>query len=242
MPMMGELHIGTSGYQYPHWKGTFYPCELPQHAWFAQYADAFDSVEINNSFYRLPSAETFDAWHDEAPPGFRFALKFSRYGSHLKKLKDPESTIGLFLERAEHLKTYLGPILVQLPPGWGVDAKRLDAFLAAAPRRRRWAVEFRDPSWLCEEVYATLREHDAALCLHDLIEDHPWIATTDWIYVRFHGSGNGGSYSAQALSAAAKRIAALRREAEQAWIYFNNDAHGHAVHNAADLRRHLDAD
>ena len=153
--------IGTSGYQYDDWRGRFYPSELPKSAWFAYYAEHFDAVELNATFYRLPEAATFERWRAAAPEGFRYALKFSRYGTHLKKLKDAADTIGLFIARARLLGSSLGPILVQLPPRWDVNVDRLEAFLEAAPKQYRWAIEFRDPSWLCEQVYALLRKHGA---------------------------------------------------------------------------------
>ncbi len=174
----GKLRIGTSGYQYDDWRGRFYPKTLPKSAWFAHYAEHFDAVEINATFYRLPEAATFERWRDAAPKGFCYALKFSRYGTHLKRLKDAADTIGLFIERARLLGPSLGPILVQLPPRWRVNVARLAAFLEAAPKQYRWAVEFRDPSWLCEDIYALLRKHRAALCIHDLIEQHPRVRTT----------------------------------------------------------------
>jgi uncharacterized protein YecE (DUF72 family) len=235
-----QLRIGTSGYQYDHWKGTFYPRDLRRDAWFAHYAERYDTVEINNTFYHLPQARTFDAWREQAPPGFRYVLKFSRYGSHLKKLKDPAATIAAFLERAERLKSFLGPILVQLPPHWHADPGRLESFLDAAPCSRRWAIEFRDPSWLCAEVYAILREHRAALCIHDMIDDHPRLVTADWTYLRFHGPGPGGNYAAPALSGAARRIRRHLDGGRDVYAYFNNDRHGYAVRNAADLRRYVE--
>jgi uncharacterized protein YecE (DUF72 family) len=235
----GRARIGTSGYQYKHWKGLFYPGDLPQKQWFAYYAKHFDTVEINNTFYGLPSAETFDAWRKHAPPGFLFALKFSRYGSHLKRLKDPRATIKLFLERAKHLRNLLGPILVQLPPNWRVDPPRLRDFLRAAPRPMRWAVEFRDPSWLCEETFRVLESHNAALCIHDMIKDHPRRITADWVYLRFHGQHYGGSYTPEYLQVEAKWIQQQLAEAKDVYAYFNNDAQGHAVTNAADLKRYV---
>jgi uncharacterized protein YecE (DUF72 family) len=235
----GRVRIGTSGYQYKHWKGLFYPAELAQKQWFAYYAKQFDTVEINNTFYRLPSAETFDAWRDQAPPGFLFVLKFSRYGSHLKRLKDPHATIKLFLERATHLHDLLGPVLVQLPPNWRVDAERLGSFLKAAPRSVRWAVEFRDPSWLCEEIFTLLKNHNAALCIHDMITDHPRRVTADWVYLRYHGQHYSGSYTSAQLRSEAKWIRQQLSQAKDVYAYFNNDAQGHAVTNAADLKRYL---
>jgi uncharacterized protein YecE (DUF72 family) len=165
----GKLRIGTSGYQYDDWRGRFYPKTLPKSAWFAHYAERFDAVEINATFYRLPEAATFERWRDAAPKGFCYALKFSRYGTHLKRLKDAADTIGLFIGRARLLGPSLGPILVQLPPRWRVNVARLAGFLESTPKQYRWAVEFRDPSWLCEDIYALLRKHRAALCIHDLI-------------------------------------------------------------------------
>ena len=234
-----ELRVGTSGYQYRHWKGDFYPADLPQSRWLERYARCFDSVEINNTFYHLPEEGVFDAWREKVPPGFRFALKYSRYATHLKHLADPEEPLHRFLERAERLRSWLGPILVQLPPRWNADPGRLDAFLRAAPRRHRWAVEVRDPSWLCDEVYAVLRDHGAALVVHDWIEDHPMPATAGWRYLRFHGAQDGGGYSHQALSGQARRIRRWLREGRDVYAYFNNDRGGHAPRNGRDLRRYL---
>ena len=237
--------IGTSGYQYDHWEGPVYPKGLPRKKRFQHYAGTFDTVEINNTFYHLPSEKTFQSWRKAAPRSFLFVLKFSRYGTHMKKLKDPADTIGAFLERARHLEDRLGPMLVQLPPHWRADPERLDAFLEEAPDEHRWGVELRDPSWLIEEVYGVLRTHNAALVVHDMMEDHPREATADWIYLRFHGPGEAhyeGSYSPQALSGAARRIRRHLREGRDAFVFFNNDQHGHAVQNARDLKRYLARD
>lgn len=235
-----RAYIGTSGYQYKHWKGVFYPQDMPQKNWFSYFADHFDTVEINNTFYNLPEPETFEQWHDKTPEDFCFVLKFSRYGTHMKKLKDPGEVIDTFMDRARLLKKKLGPILIQLPPNWGVDAKRLDAFLSAAPEAQPLAVEFRDPSWLVEEVYAVLKAHGAALCVHDMIKDHPDQVTADWVYHRFHGKDYGGEYSHQKLSAVADRLFGHLSAGRDVYAYFNNDLGGHAVHNALDLRRYLE--
>jgi len=238
---VGSLRVGTSGYQYGHWRGMFYPREMPQSGWFEHYASRFDAVEINNTFYRLPEADVFRDWARRAPAGFCYALKFSRYGTHLKHLKDPADTIGAFLDRARLLGPALGPILVQLRPHWHVNADRLARFLDAAPREHRWAVEFRDPTWLCEPVYETLRAHNAALCIHDLIEGHPRIATADWVYMRFHGEAPTGDYAETRLRAEAGHIAAHLHAGRDVYAFFNNDAHGFAPSNAGDLRRFLTA-
>ena len=235
----GRLRVGTSGYQYDHWRGLFYPSGLAKRRWFEYYASHFDSVEINNTFYQLPGEHTFDAWRAQAPEGFCFALKFSRYGSHLKRLKQPEDSIARFLGRAGRLGATLGPILVQLPPRWSPDLERLEAFLEAAPPERRFAVEFRDPRWLCEPVYGLLRRCGAALCVHDLIEGHPREITADWVYLRFHGERYAGSYSHQFLAAAAARIRRELARRLDVYAYFNNDLGGHAVRNALDLRRYV---
>ncbi|MGH7927924.1 MAG: DUF72 domain-containing protein, partial [Candidatus Binatia bacterium] len=217
--------------------GVFYPEDLPQRQWFDYYAKHFDTVEINNSFYGLPSAETFSAWRKQAPPGFLYGLKFSRYGSHLKRLKDPRATIKTFLQPARRLGRLLGPILVQLPPNWRVDADRLTGFLRAAPRAVRWVLEFRDASWLCEEIFTMLQNHNAALCIHDMIKDHPLRLTADWVYMRFHGDHYGGSYAPEELVAQAGWIKQQLAGGKDVFAYFNNDAQGYAVKNAAARTR-----
>lgn len=236
----GDLRIGTSGYQYDHWRGTFYPEDLTKDRWFEYYGRRFDTVEINNTFYHLPQADTFDSWRDRADAGFRYALKFSRYGSHLKCLKDPDSTIAAFLERAERLGEHLGPILVQLRPNWGVNVERLDAFLDAAPESRRWAVELRDRSWLCDEVFEVLRDHGAALCIHDMLEDHPHEVTADWVYYRFHGDHYQGSYSDRELGRIADRISSRLDAGLDVYAFFNNDDGGYAPQNALTLKQKLE--
>lgn len=233
------MRIGASGYQYDHWKGTFYPHSLPKREWFTYYAAHFDTVEINNTFYRLPTSATFDAWRKQAPQEFCYALKFSRYGSHLKHLKDPRASLTKFLDRAKRLESFLGPILVQLPPHWTINADRLSRFLDATPSAVRWAFEFRDPSWLCEEIFAILQRYDAALCIHDMTDDHPRLLTANWTYLRFHGDSYKGSYSSQKLTAQAQWIKQQLANGKDVFAYFNNDAHGHAINNAVDLRRYV---
>ena len=241
-PANQELRIGTSGYQYDHWSGVFYPADLSRDEWFEFFAREFDTVEINNTFYNLPEEHTFDDWRERAPEDFLYILKFSRYGSHIKHLKDPEDTVGLFLERAERLEEHLGPILVQLRPNWRVDAERLAGFLEAAPERRRWALEFRDPTWLCDEVFELLRDHNAALCIHDMIEDHPREITADWVYLRYHGSPTWEKYGEEQLREQAAYIEGLLGDGLDVYAYFNNDAHGYSVENARDLLEYLEGE
>ena len=239
MKSIGQCRIGTSGYVYSHWRGIFYPPGMPQRNWFARYSEVFDTVELNNSFYRLPSAEAFKTWRNRAPRQFLFAVKFSRYGSHLMRLKNGRDTIRRFNEHAAELKQHLGPVLVQLPPNWKANPERLDEFLSALPPRQRWTVEFRDPSWLIDEVYAILRRHKAALCIHDKIAEHPRELTADWTYLRFHGGAHDGNYSESELKKSAREIERLLQSGLDVYAYFNNDWHGYAIDNALTLKRFL---
>lgn len=202
----GAFRIGTSGYQYDHWVGALYPEDLPKDRWLERYTEIFDTVEINNTFYQLPAVSTFDDWCHRAPEGFLYALKYSRYGSHLKHLKDPDQHVPNFVERARRLEAHLGPILVQLPPQWNVDLERLEAFLETTPADLRWAVEVRNESWLCDDLYHLLERHQAALVIHDKIEDPPRDTPADWVYLRYHGDDYAGSYSTQKLTAEAQQI------------------------------------
>lgn len=238
-PAGGRFRVGTSGYHYPHWKGILYPEEAPPEEWFAHYVRRFDTVEVNNTFYQLPDRGTVEAWRDRAPRGFLYSVKFSRYGTHLKHLLDADEVVQNFLDAVEPLGDRLGPILVQLPPDWRAAPERLASFLGVAGGCARWAVEVRDPDWLREEVYRVLREAGAALCIHDMIEDHPREITADWTYLRYHGDAYTGSYSHQKLSADADRIADRLAEGLDVYAYFNNDAGGHAVRNASDLERYV---
>jgi len=238
----GTLRVGTSGYQYPHWAGRFYPAELGKAGWFAHYARHFDTVEINNTFYRLPPGETFASWRTQAPAGFVYALKYSRYGTHVKRLRNPEQHLPHFVERARRLGRRLGPVLVQLPPRCPADPGRLNAFLAAAPRALRWVLEVRDERWLHPRVYAVLERRGAALCIHDRIDRHPHVLTAPFTYLRYHGPRGdyGGSYRHQRLSADARWMAARLAEGRDVYAYFNNDAEACATANAADLRRYAE--
>jgi uncharacterized protein YecE (DUF72 family) len=240
-----SLRVGCSGFSYRDWRGTVYPAEVPTTSWFACYASMFDTVELNTTFYRLPSAAMVQRWADDAPPGFLFAVKVGRFGTHRKKLRDPELWMANHVERIKALGRSLGPNLLQLPPHWDVDADRLDAVLGVAPPAWRWAVEVRDPSWLCDDVYAVLAHHGAALCIHDLVPDHPWVRTApDWTYVRFHGPDAThhayvGDYGAERLEEPARRLAAWHGEGCDIYAYFNNDYGGAAARDARWLRERL---
>jgi uncharacterized protein YecE (DUF72 family) len=234
-----EIRIGCSGWQYRHWRGRFYPRDLPQDRWLEHYAQTFDTVELNNTFYRLPEADAFAAWSRRVPAGFLFAVKASRYLTHLKRLREPREPLHRLWSRGQHLGDRLGPMLYQLPTGWRADRNRLAAFLAAVPARHRQAVEFRDRSWYAAEVLALLEGAKVAMCLHDMpgsaSEPNP---IGPFVYVRFHGSTGRyqGSYSGQRLSAWADRLVEWADASRPAYAYFNNDVAGHAVGDAQRLR------
>jgi uncharacterized protein YecE (DUF72 family) len=237
------FRIGCSGWQYKHWRGDFYPAELPTTRWLEHYAARFDTVEINNTFYRLPSAESFASWRDRAPRGFQYAVKASRFLTHMKKLKDPRDPLALFFSRAKRLDPALGPVLYQLPPRWPVNLRRLENFLRALPKSRHHTIEFREPSWYADEVFALLEGYKVALCLHDMhgsASDR--LAIGPFVYVRFHGTSKySGRYSDKALEDWADWLAERCREGRPVFAYFNNDTGGHAPRDAARLRRMLES-
>ena len=240
--MRGYLAVGCSGWSYPDWRGVVYPADLPKTRCFEHYTTLFDTVELNNTFYRLPKEGTVRKWAASAPPGFVFSVKLGAFGSHRMKLRDPERWLARHLEVFGALGDHLGPTLVQLPPRWRRDVDRLDAFLRAAPRATRWAVELRDPSWLHPSTYEVLRRHDAALCIHDLLPNHPVEMTAAWTYIRFHGPEAvahpyRGRYGPERLTPWADRINGWLRARSDVYAYFNNDYDGHAVADAITLRQ-----
>lgn len=251
----GRAYVGCSGWSYKDWRGTVYGEDVPASRWFSHYARMFGTVEINNTFYRLPPETTFASWRAQAPPGFVFAVKVNRYGTHRRKLREAGTWLTTYLERAVALGPCLGPNLVQLPPRWKRDVGRLRDFLEAAttisakvPQPNgttvRWALEFRDPSWLDESIYELLREHGAALCCHDLVADHPWMLTADWGYARFHGPQGPaakytGEYGGPALRRPAEVLRDWQSQGHEVYAYFNNDFGGAAVRDATRLAQLL---
>ncbi len=236
------LIVGTSGWQYASWRGRFYPRGLPQRSWLEHYAHRFARVEVNNTFYNLPAAETFRRWSEETPADFRFALKLSRYLTHICRLREPEDSVALFLERAKPLAAKTGPLLLQLPPTMRCDVERLDAALAAFPRRWRIAVEFRHTSWYTDEVAACLRHHDAALCLTDRRgrPQQPMWRTSTWGFVRLH-EGRATPYPCYgdtSLRSWVTRIADLWRPDDDVFAFFNNDPGGCAARDAVRFAHH----
>jgi len=240
MGTRGAVHIGTSGWHYKHWLGPFYPEKLPASKMLEFYARHFDTVELNNTFYRLPVESGVEKWRTTAPPGFCFAAKGSRFITHMKKLKDPQLAIERYFERVDLLKSKLGPIVFQLPPFWELDTERLAAFLRALPKRHRYAFEFRNPTWHTEPVYRLLRKHNAAFCIFEIAGfASQFPITADHTYVRLHGPDGAyqGSYSDSVLREWADRIEDWREKLKAIYIYFDNDQAAHAVANALTLKR-----
>ena len=237
-----SICVGCSGWQYKHWRGDFYPADLTQSRWLEYYAERFNAVEINNTFYRLPDAATFASWRRRAPRGFVYAVKASRVPTHMKKLNDPEVPLELFFSRAKRLGSAFGPVLYQLPPRWPVNLERLETFLEALPKRRRHVVEFREPSWYSDAVLTRLARHRVALCLHDMAGSTSGMhAIGPFVYVRFHGPQKyGGRYTDAALDRWAAWLAERAQAGSPIYAFFNNDVGGHAPRDALRLRRMIE--
>lgn len=242
----GVALVGCSGWHYKHWRGCVYDEALPSSAWLREYARRFPTVEINNSFYRLPAEHTFAAWRGQVPRGFRFAVKASRFLTHIKRLGEPEEPLERFFSHAQMLGPTLGPVLYQLPPRWFPDPARLRLFLQALPlhigagsrQRVLHTLEFRDPRGYEPWVIDLLREHDVALCVHDMPGSaSPLLVTGPIVYLRLHGFARkyGGSYPDEVLAEWAEWIAAATATGRDAFVYFNNDMNGYAVHDATRL-------
>lgn len=237
-----HVFVGTSGWYYPHWVGPFYPAGLKQDRFLSYYADRFQSVEINHSFYKLPEIKALKAWKDTVPQDFTFSVKASRYITHMKKLKDTEESLSLFLERIDFLGEKLGPVLFQLPGRWGYNRERFYRFLHSLPAGYRFAFELRDPSWHNCEVYEALQESGAALCIHEIAG---WLSPVEtpgsFAYVRLHGPGAAyqGRYGPQALSEWAGALAGWAERGADSYCYFDNDEAGYAAENALMLQSML---
>ncbi len=238
------VHIGTSGWHYKHWLGPFYPEKFPASKMLDFYTRRFDTVELNNTFYRLPVESGLDNWRDSTPEDFCFAVKGSRFITHMKKLKDPEQSIARFFERVDRLGSKLGPVVFQTPPWWEADAGRLDTFLDALPPRHQYAFELRNPTWHTPGIYKILRRHNTAFCIFEIAGFHaPFEVTADFSYVRLHGPGGAyqGSYPPETLERWAGRIRDWSRELRGVYVYFDNDQAAYAVENALSLKRLLGA-
>lgn len=235
-----RVRVGCSGWNYRHWRGTFYPPDLPARRWFAFYAEHFDTVEINNSFYRLPRMETFDAWRSQAPPDFIYAVKANRFITKAKKLKDCEESLSRMMVPTRHLGPALGPVLYQLSPMLHLDLARLEIFLDLLPGDVRHVFEFRHPSWYTDKTLDLLDRFHAGFVVHDF----PGMATPRWAcghlaYVRFHGAAGKyhGRYSEEQLFDWAAWLANQQEAGRSVWAYFNNDINGDAIADALTLKR-----
>jgi uncharacterized protein YecE (DUF72 family) len=252
-PRCGVAKIGCSGWHYKSWRGTVYPDTLATSSWLRAYTRRFCTVELNNSFYRLPAPQTFAAWREQVPRGFQFSVKASRFLTHIKRLRDPEEPLMRLLAHAEPLGPTLGPILYQLPPRWFPDAERLELFLAMLPERLQpgsrhrlhHVIEMRDPRGYEPWVIDLLRQYNVTLCIHDMRGlEPPLITIGPIIYVRFHGYGvkYGGSYPSEVLEEWATWLRGALATGRDAYIYFNNDVDGHAVFDAERLRILVDGE
>lgn len=247
---MKKIYIGTSGYSYPHWRGIFYPQDLSESKWLEYYSKFFSTVELNVTFYRLPQESAFLSWYKRTHEDFLFAVKGSRFITHVKKLKDVKESLKLFFSRAKILKEKLGVVLWQFPESFQYQVssvKKLEDFLKTLSHvtksmSLRHAFEFRHESWFYEEIYDLLRKYNSALVIAD---SNRWPQTeeitADFIYIRFHGGKSlySSEYSKKELESWAKKIKkwVLKRNV---FIYFNNDAYGFAVKNAEQLKRILE--
>jgi len=239
----GRCFIGTSGWSYKHWRGPFYPSGMTKGIEQLRfYAERFDTVEVNGTFYRLIEVETFRRWREETPPGFVFACKGSRYLTHMKRLKDPEQGVLRFFERVEALADKLGPVVFQLPGRFKPDRERLTGFLTALPKGHRYAFEFRDPRWFEPEILEALARQNVALCLYEFAgQEAPREVTADFVYIRLHGPDGPyqGSYGDAALETWAQRIHAWAKQGLDVYCYFDNDDRAFAPKNALRLKELL---
>ena len=234
----GKIYIGTSGWNYRHWRGRFYPGDLPVKDEFPFYCSKFSTVELNNSFYHLPSAETFAGWRKKTPAGFIFSVKASRYLTHMKKLIVDQPAIDTFFDNAGNLQEKLGPVLFQLPPRWKLNIERFQAFMDALPKDMRCCFEFRDTSWYDDSVYDMLSIYNHAFCIYELAGHmSPLEVTADFVYVRLHGPGNKyqGSYSNETLQMWGGRCLDWQLDGKDVYVYFDNDQEGYAAFNAETL-------
>ncbi len=240
--MSVHYYIGTSGWHYDHWQNRFYPEKLSKAKWLEFYAGNFDTVELNNSFYKLPSENAFANWRDSTLAHFAFAVKVSRFITHIKRLKDTGEAVENFITRAQNLGQKLGPLLYQLPPNMHRDDERLESFLSTLPREIKHVFEFRHQSWLEDKVFEILRRFNVGFCVFDMPSvSCPLVATADFAYIRFHGSTSlyGSCYSDEELADWANRLADIAVKLQAVYIYFNNDAEAFAVRNAKTLRDYL---
>lgn len=236
--MLGKIHIGTSGWRYDHWRGPFYPEDLAGEDMLAFYAAHFATVEVNYSFYRLPEPKTVRTWLARTPENFLFACKASRYTTHVKRLRDAPRSFERYFPRVDLLGEKLGPVLFQTPPRFAPDLERLSSFVDALPARHRYAFEFRDQHWFCDDLRDALTTANCAFCIYDIDgAQSPFWVTADFTYLRLHGPGAKyqDSYDDPALRVWAKKIRGFAQQGIDVYCYFNNDNAGYAPTNALRL-------
>jgi uncharacterized protein YecE (DUF72 family) len=227
--------VGTSGWHYRDWRGAFYPEKLPARLWLEHYSQRFGTVELNNTFYRLPDASGFRSWKSQTPDDFVFTVKASRFLTHYRRLRNPDEPVERLLARAASLGEKLGPVLLQLPPNLAVDLPALEDTLDAFRGRVRLACEFRHSSWFSDVVYDALKQRDVALCLADRRNQHTaLVRTASWGFVRMHEglATPRPHYGARALASWVERIADLWGQGGECFVYFNNDHHACAIRDA----------
>ncbi len=240
--MKSRIHIGTSGWHYSHWRGLFYPRDLSTGKFLDFYRHRLKAVEINNSFYQLPSRATLGKWRRAVANDFVFAVKASRYITHVKKLKDPSQGINRFLKRVGALKEKLGPILFQLPPSWKPNPVRLKDFLDVLPEKYQYTFEFRNREWINKEICDLIRRYHCAFCIYDIDGyESPVKMTADFVYLRLHGPGRAyqGCYHGQTLRKWSRKISEWIKMKKQVYCFFDNDQSAYAVQNALTLKKML---
>ncbi len=240
--MSAKIHVGTSGWHYRHWRGVFYPERLASRDWLGFYASHFDSVEVNRSFYALPTVEMLAAWCEQIGDRFELAVKAPRGITHYKKLKHCTEQLDTLIGRVSVLGKHLGPVLFQLPPRWRCNVKRLAEFLDELPRGYRFAFEFRDPSWHRDEVFELLDNNAAALCIYDLEgKTSPLVTTSDFVYVRLHGPARAytGQYHPSTLRGWLSKARGWQRKGKDVYVFFDNDDQAAAVKNARRMKSFL---
>lgn len=233
-----EIRIGTSGWNYPHWRKVFYPERLPQSKWLNFYTEHFSTVELNASFYRQPAQKTFENWRKKTPPNFLWSVKANRYITHVKKLRDTRDSLERFYGALEGLGEKLGVVLFQLPPSLSFDEKIFIDFLNSQPQGHRIAIEFRHGSWFCKRLYELLHQKNTAFCISDTAGRYPYaeVITADFMYIRLHGSRilYGSNYTKDELRTWATKA---KNWGKEIFIYFDNDYQGYAVQNALSLKK-----
>lgn len=240
-----SIYVGTSGWNYDHWQGPFYPQSLKKKEWLDYYQKHFSTVEINNSFYQLPHKETFTNWKNSVKTEFLFSVKASRYITHMKKLKQPKESLHNFTDNVIALEEKLGPLLFQLPPGWKSNAERLKNFLQLCPDNLWYTFEFRDPHWWNKDIYNVLEFHNAAFCIFELGETQsPLEITSELVYIRLHGpdAAYEGKYRHKTLKSWAEKIQKWSDQGKTVFLYFDNDQKGFAAENALELCELLNID